>query len=151
VGATVSTLLALLLTEPSRAHVDVRPQLVELGVVTELRVELPRLRAGAPPERLDVEGEAVETLSTSLLGTTGGETLWSVRLRVDPAAPPGELLLVLRAFFEGGASVDVDAAVTVVPPPEKPGDPFPWLAAGAGAALALAAAAAALVLARRRK
>ena len=151
VSATLSTLLALLLTEPSLAHVDVQPRLVEQSTVTELRIELPRLRAGAPPERLEVEAPGVEVLASKPLGAAGGETFWSVRIRVSPAVPAGDLLLVLRGVFADGESVEVDGNITVVPgAAEPPADSFPWAAVVAGAVLALAVAAAGLVLARRR-
>jgi hypothetical protein len=149
-AATISSLLALVLTEPALAHVDVRPRLVELGVATELRVELPQLRAGPPPVRLQVEGEGVAVLARSLRGVAGSETVWNVRVRVSPAVQPGELLLILRAVFADGKSVEVDGAITVVPPPEDASGAFPWLAVAAGVAVALAVAVATLVLARRR-
>lgn len=141
----------MLLTEPSLAHVDVQPRLVEQNAVTELRIELPQLRAGAPPERLEVEAPGVEVLSSSLLGVAGAETRWSVRIRVSSAVPAGELLLVLRGVFADGESVEVDGGVTVVPGAEEPAaDGIPWAAVAGGAALALALAAAGLLLARRR-
>ncbi len=140
------------MTEPALAHVDVRPRLVEQGKATELRIELPQLRAGAPPVRLEVEGDGVTVLASSLLGVAGAETRWNVRLRVSPTVPPGELLLVLRAFFAAGESVEVDGALTVVPPAEEPADTgsFPWLGVAAGAIFALSVAAAVLILSRRR-
>lgn len=113
VAATLSTLLALVLGEPAYAHVDVRPGVVERGVVVELRVELPRLREGAPPERLVVDGDGIELLSSRLQGTAGPETRWTVRLVA--VAPPGPLPVVLRAVFPDGERVDVDYALTVVP------------------------------------
>ena len=69
-------------------------------------------------------------LSSSLVGLVGTETHWNVRLRVSPAVPVGDLLLVLRAFFADGKSIDVDGTVTVVPPTPIPSEaePFPWLA-----------------------
>ncbi|HEX4929846.1 MAG TPA: hypothetical protein VFV62_03985 [Gaiellaceae bacterium] len=145
-------LLALPLTEPALAHVDVRPRVVEQGKVTQLRIELPQLRAGAPPDRLLVEGDGITVLATSMLGVAGAETRWSVRLRVSPIVPPGELLLVLRAFFADGESVEVDSAVVVVPPAEQPAEPgtFPWPAVVGGVTLALVAAAAVLIVSRRR-
>jgi hypothetical protein len=144
--------LALLLTEPLLAHVDVQPRLVEQDAVTELRVELPQLRAGAPPERLEVEAPGVEVLASDLVGIAGAETRWSVRIRVSPAVPAGELLLVLRGVFADGESVEVDGGVTVVPGAEEPAaaDGIPWVAVAGGAALALALAAAGLILLRRR-
>jgi len=154
-SATLATLLALLLTEPALAHIDVRPRLVEQGRVTTLTIELSQLRAGFPPPapvRLEVEGEGVTMLTSTLLGSAGAETLWAARVRVGPSVPTGELLLVLRAVFADGESVEVDGAVTVVPPAEEPAEPgaFPWLGVVAGVTLALAVAAAVLILSRRR-
>jgi len=143
-------LLALLLTQPALAHVDVQPRLVEQGTDTVLQIELPQLRAGAPPVRLVAEGDGVTMLASSLLGVAGAETRWSVRLRVSAAVPPGELLLVLRAFFADGESVEVDGTIVVVPPAAEPAGAFPWLGAAAGVILAFAVAAAALILSRRR-
>jgi len=144
--------LALLVTEPALGHVDVQPRLVVQGTATELRIELPQLRAGAPPVRLEVEGDGVTVLANSLRGVAGAETLWRVRLRVSPAVPPGELLLILRAFFADGESVEVDGAVTVVPPAEEPAGTgaFPWLGVAAGVTLVLAFGVVVLLLARRR-
>ena len=150
-AATLSTLLTLLATEPALAHVDVRPRLVEQGVATALRVELPQLRAGPAPVRLEVEGAGVAVLASALQGVSGAETVWNVRLRVSAAVPPGELPLVLRASFADGESVEVDGSIVVVPPTaaaESSGT-FPWLAVAAGVTLALALGVAALVLARR--
>jgi hypothetical protein len=145
--------LAVLVTEPALAHVDVQPRLVEQGRATQLRIELPQLRAGAPPVRLEVEAAGVAMLSSSLVGLAGNETHWNVRLRVSPAVPAGDLLLVLRAFFADGKSVEVDGTITVVPPTPIPSkaEPFPWLWAAVGVTLALALAIAALLLARRRR
>jgi hypothetical protein len=152
-AATVSALLALVTVEPAFAHVDVQPRLVEQGRVTQLRIELPQLRAGPSPVRLEVEGAGVAQLASSLQGAAGAETRWNVRLRVSPAVPPGELLLILRAFFADGESVEVDGAVTVVPPspPPEVSEPFPWVPVAAGVSAALALAVAALLLARRRR
>lgn len=146
-------LLALAVTEPALGHVDVRPRLVEQGKATQLRIELPQLRAGSPPVRLEVEGAGVAVLASSLQGVAGAETLWNVRVRVSPAVPPGALLLILRAFFADGKSVEVDGAITVVPPAAAPkaSEPFPWLGVAVGVTLALALAIAALLLARRRR
>ena len=149
-AATISSLLALVLTEPALAHVDVRPRLIEPGVPTELRVELPQLRAGPPPVRLEVEGDGVAVLASSLRGVAGSETVWNVRVRVSPAVQPGDLLLILRAVFSDGKSVEVDANVIVVPPAEEASGSFPWLGVAVGATLALGVAVATLVVARRR-
>jgi len=142
--------LALLLTEPALAHVDVRPRLVELGSATALRVELPRLRAGDAPVRLEVAGDGVTQLAGELHRVVGGETRWNVRIRVSRSAPQGEVPLVLRALFADGESVEVDSSIVVVPPAEEPGDGFPWVGVSIGVALALSLALGALVLARRR-
>ena len=56
VGATLSTLLTLVTAQGAGAHVDVQPRLVEQGESTQLRVELPQLRPGPAPERIEVEG-----------------------------------------------------------------------------------------------
>ena len=153
-AATVSTLLALFAAEPALGHVDVTPRLVEQGKATQLRIELPQLRAGPPPVRLEVSGDGVTVLGSSLQGMAGAETRWNVRLRVSPAVPPGELLLILRAVFADGESVEVDGAVTVVPPSSQgseASDQFPWLGVAASVTLALALAVAGLLLTRRRR
>lgn len=143
----------MLVTEPALAHVDVQPRLIEQGKATQLRIELPQLRAGAPPVRLEVEGAGVAMLSSSLVGLAGAETHWNVGLRVSPAVPAGDLLLVLRAFFADGKSIEVDGTVTVVPPTPIPSkaERFPWLWVAAGVTLALGLAIGALLLARRRR
>ncbi len=108
--------------------------------------------AAAPPVRLEVEGAGVAVLASSLQGVAGAETRWNVRLRVSPAVPPGELLLILRAVFGDGKSVEVDGAITVVPGvAPKASESFPWLGVAVGVTLALALAVAALLLARRRR
>lgn len=145
-GATLSALLALLPTEPALGHVDVRPRLVEQGKEAVLRVELPQLRAGPAPERLEVEGDGIEVLSTRLQGMAGPETVWSVRVRTDAAA--GRLLLILRAVYANGASVEVDDTLTVVPPSET--SSFPWIVVVAGVLLALALALVSLRVVRRK-
>jgi hypothetical protein len=132
--------------QPAAAHVDVQPRLVAQGAVTQLVVELPRLRPGAPPERLVVEGPGLEVLSTGLRGTVGSETQWDVRLRAESA--PGTVPLVLRAVYADGRAVTVRNSLTVVPAGDD--GSFPWAAAGVGVALALGVAGGALVLARRR-
>ena len=125
---------------------DVRPGVVEQGVVVELRVELPQLREGPAPERLVVEGAGVEVLSTGLQGRAGPETRWLVRLRAE--GPAGRVPIVLRAIFADGRAVEVDSALTVVP--AAAGEPFPVAGVVAGALLAVGFAAAALRLARRK-
>jgi hypothetical protein len=146
VGATLSTLLALVTAEGAWAHVDVQPRLVEQGEVTQLRVELPQLRPGPAPERIEVEGLGVEVLSSRLQGTKGSETVWSVRIRAT--APPGQVPLVLRAVYTGGEAVEVTNSLTVVPAPET--SSFPWVLVAGGTLLALALALVVLRLARRR-
>jgi hypothetical protein len=143
-------LLALLLTEPALGHVDVRPRLVEFGTPTTLRVELPQLRPGPAPVRLEVKGAGVTVLSSSLQGFAGSETRWNVRVRVNPAVPPGDLPLKLRAVFADGVSVEQDGAITVVPPASEAAGAFPWLGVAVGVALALGFGIAVLLLARRR-
>ena len=144
-----------MLAEPALAHVDVRPRLVEQGKPTQLRVELPQLRAGDSPVRLEVEAPGLTVLASNLQGIAGAETVWSVRVLVGPAVPAGDLLLVLRAFFADGRSVEVDGAITVVPGAEEAPDEatgaFPWLGVAIGVTLAIALAAAVLLLARRRR
>ncbi len=125
---------------------DVRPGLVVQGIQTELTVELPRLRPGAGPASLRVEGAGIDVLSTTLAGVAGPETLWRVRLRAD--GPPGPVPVTLRAGYPDGKSVVVRQVLTVVPAMEE--SLFPWPAVVAGVVLAVALALAALRLARRR-
>jgi hypothetical protein len=143
--------LAVLLTAPALAHVDVRPRLVQLGQATDLRIELPQLHAGPAPVRLEVEAEGVAVLASELQAVVGAETRWNVRVRVSTAVPPGEHLLVLRALFSDGESVEVDGSIVVVPAAEEADAAFPWLAVAAGVTIALALGVSALVLARRRR
>ena len=114
--------------------------------MAELKVELPRLRPGPAPERLELEGAGLELQSSRLTGTAGSETQWAVRLRVE--SEPGRVALTLRPVYPDGRSVEVDDALTVVPGAESSG--FPWLGAAVGTFLAVAVAAVALVVARRR-
>jgi hypothetical protein len=146
VGATLSTLLALVTAEGAWAHVNVQPRLVEQGVITQLRVELPQLRPGPAPHRIEVEGAGLEVLSTRLQGKKGTETVWSVRVRADAA--PGQVPLTLRAVYAGGEAVEVKNSLTVVPAPEA--SSFPWAVVAVGTLLALALAFVLLRLARRR-
>jgi len=127
--------------------VDVQPRLVEQGEIVQLRVELPQLRAGPGPERLEVEGPGIETLSSRLQGVKGPETVWSVRVRAN--GPPGPALLILRGVFADGATVEVDDMLTIVPAPEP--SSFPWAAVVGGSLVALAVAFLTLRLARRRR
>jgi hypothetical protein len=132
--------------EPAAAHLNVQPRLIQQETVTELLVELPRLRPGAPPERLEIEAAGLEVLAIRLREVVGEETRWDVRARTD--APLGTLALVLRAGFADGRTIEVDDTLTVVPP--EPSDPFPWVAAIVGGGLAVGFAATALFLARRK-
>jgi hypothetical protein len=145
VGATLSTLLALVTAEAAWAHVDVQPRLVEQGEITQLRVELPQLRPGPAPKRIEIEGAGIEVLSTRLQGRKGSETVWSVRVRAN--GPPGQVPLVLRALYAGGKAVEVRNSLTVVPGPEAS---FPWAVVAGGTLFALALALVVLRLARRR-
>ena len=146
VGATLSTLIILVTAQGAAAHVDVRPRLVEQGEIAQLRVELPKLRPGPAPERIEVEGAGIEVLSARLQGTKGSETVWTVRLR--PTAPHGEVPLILRAVYAGGEAVEVRDSLTVVPAPEA--SSFPWAVVAGGTLLAFALALGLLRLARRR-
>ena len=125
---------------------NVQPSLVEQGQVTELLVELPRLRPGPAPQRIEVEGAGIEVLSARLQGTKGSETVWNVRVRAN--GPPGQVPLILRAVYGGGEAVAVKNSLTVVPAPE--GSSFPWAVVVGGTLLALAVAFTALRIARRR-
>lgn len=108
-------------------------------------VELPRLRPGAPPERLEVEGRELVVLASSLREVAGPETRWNVRLRTE--SPPGNVPLVLRAVYADGRSVEVEDALTVVPADETS---FPWAVAISGTLLAVALTVSALFLVRRK-
>ena len=145
-NVTLAALLLALPVEPAYAHLDLRPRLVVQGALTDVRVELPQLRPGAPPTRLELEGEGIEVSSADLQGTLGAETLWSVRLRAT--AEPGVVPLVLRAVYGDGQSVEVDQQLTVVPAPES--SSFPWAGVVAGAFLAVAFGAVSLHLARSK-
>jgi hypothetical protein len=145
-NVTVATALLGLVAEPALAHLDLRPRIVEQGVVSNVHVELPQLRPGAPPERLEVEGDGVEVLSSRLEDTFDTDTFWLVRLRAD--ADPGVVPLVLRAVYADGESVEVDERLTVVPGPEP--SSFPWAGVVAGLLLAVGFAAVSLRLARRK-
>ena len=145
-NVTLAALLLTLSAESARAHLDLRPRLVVQGALTDVRVELPQLRPGAPPSGLEVEGEGIEVSSAELQGTRGSETFWTVRLRAE--SEPGVVPLVLRAVYADGRSVEVDQQLTVVPASESSG--FPWPAVVVGALLAVAFAAVSLHLARRK-
>jgi hypothetical protein len=144
--ATICSLVALVTAQPAAAHLVVQPSILERGETVEVAVELPRLREGAPPERLDVDGDGVDVVSSRRQEVLGdGETRFTVRLRAN--VPPGRLPVVLRAGFAGGETVEIDTTLTVVPG-EESGPPV--VAIAIGAVVALAVAAAALAVARRR-
>jgi hypothetical protein len=145
-NVTLAALFLALPVEPASAHLDLRPRLVVQGAVTDVRIELPQLRPGAPPSDLEVESDGIDVSSADLQGTKGSESVWSVRLRAT--AEPGVVPLVLRAVYDDGQSVEVDQQLTVVPAPE--GSSFPWAGVVAGAFLAAAFAAVSLRLARRK-
>ena len=146
-NVTLAALFGALQAEPAHAHVDLRPRLVVQGALTDVTVELPELRPGAPPRELEVEGEGIEVRSAELQGTLGSETFWTVRLRAE--SEPGVVPLVLRAVYADGQTVEVDERLTVVPAPESAS--FPWPAVVVGALLAVAFAAVSLRLARRKQ
>jgi hypothetical protein len=145
-GATLATLILALSGEPALAHVDVQPSLVEEGVITDVRVELPPLQGGRPPSRLEVEGPGIQVLAIRQQENVGSESVWTVRLRADGQA--GSTPIVLRALYTGGRAVEVDSALTVVPGPE--GSSFPWPGVVVGAVLASGFAVVALLVARRK-
>lgn len=116
--------------------------------MTELRIELPQLRPGPAPERLELESSALEVLSTRRQAIVGVETRWTARIRTE--AEPGPLPLVLRAVFADGESVEVEDVITVVPGRSEADDAFPWAGAAVGTLVAVAVAAGALRLARRK-
>jgi hypothetical protein len=145
-SATLAALVLALAAQPALAHLDIRPTLIEQGVVTDLRVELPQLRPGGPPDRLEVEGDGIDVISSTLQGTSGSDSIWTVRLRAT--APPGAAPIVLRALYADGKSVEVEQQLTVAPRRETSG--FPWVGVLAGVALAVALAVLALRLARRK-
>ena len=148
VGATVAVVLAALSAEPAHAHLDVRPGVVESGRAVDLLVELPRLRAGALPAALELEADGLEVLSTRLVDSVRGDTLWNARVRVESEA--GTLPLVLRAVFADGRSVEVDHSLVVLPGPAEEGG-FPWVAVLVGVAAAAALTGAAFLLLVRRR
>jgi hypothetical protein len=145
-SATLAALITALWVEPALAHLDIRPTLVEQGVLTDIRVELPQLRPGPPPRRLEVEGEGIEVLSAVLQGTSGSDTIWTVRLKAT--SEPGVAPIVLRAVYADGKSVEVKQQLTVAPGPERSG--FPWVVVVVGAFLAVAVAVVSLRIARRK-
>ena len=134
------------LAQPALAHLVIQPTLLEQGVVTDVSIELPQLRPGSAPRRLEVEGEGIDVISSVLQGTSGSDTLWDVRLR--STADPGVTPIVLTAVYADGKSVAVDQQLTVAPAPEQ--SSFPWVGVVVGALLAAAVAVFSLRLARRK-
>jgi hypothetical protein len=145
VGATLSTALAGLLTEPASAHLDVRPGIVQAGAAVDLLVELPRLRPGPRPVALELEADGLEVMSTRIVGAAGGDTLWTARIRVT--SDPGTLPILLRAVYPDGRSVEVDESLVVLGDEEGG---LAWRTAAIAVALAAGLAVAVLLLARRR-
>jgi hypothetical protein len=146
VGATLSTVLATLPVEPARAHLDVRPGIVQAGAAVDLLVELPRLRPGPRPVGLEIEAAGLQVLSTRLVDAVGADTLWTARVRVD--SQPGTLLVVLRAVYADGRSVEVDDSLVVLG--DEEGSGFAWWLVALAAAAAVGLGALVLVVARRR-
>ena len=146
VSATLAALAMAVLAQPALAHLVIQPTLLEQGVVTDVSIELPQLRPGSAPRRLDVEGEAIDVISSDLQGTSGTDTLWKVRLQAT--ADPGVAPVVLRAVYADGKSVEVDQQFTVAPAPERAS--FPWVGVMVGALLAVTVAVFSLRLARRK-
>ena len=145
-SATLTALVAVLSAEPALAHLVIQPTLLEQGVVTDVSIELPQLRPGSAPRRLDVEGMGVDVISSALQGTSGTDTLWNVRLRAT--ADPGVAPIVLRAVYADGKAVEVDQQLTVAPAAEQ--SSFPWFGVVVGVLLAVAVAVFSLRLARRK-
>jgi hypothetical protein len=145
-SATLAALLTALSAEPALAHLVIQPTLLEQGVVTDVSIELPQLRPGSTPRRLEVAGEGIDVISSDLQGTSGTDTLWKVRLRAT--ADPGVAPVVLRAVYADAKSVEVDQQFTVAPAPEQ--SSFPWIGVVVGALLAVAVAVFSLRLARRK-
>jgi hypothetical protein len=148
VAVTTLFTSALIGATPAFAHVDVAPRLLEAGEETTLRVELPRLRPGAPPTDVAVAGAGVRQLSAEAAGLIGVESRWRVRVRVD--AEPGPLTLLLRAEFADGETVVVRHPVTVVPARSGGGRSAATLVAGAAAVIVAVGSAVLLVRRGRR-
>ena len=137
-GLVLVALVTLIAPGKARAHLNVEPRLVEQGRATDFTIELPRLRPGGAPIRLVLDGAGVTAGDARLSRRFNGETVWNVRATVD--AVPGRAILVLRAEFGDGESVDVDQALTVVPADAEEGLPVAAIIVGAGIAFGLAAA-----------
>ena len=146
VSATLAALAMAVLAQPALAHLVIQPTLLEQGVVTDVSIELPQLRPGSAPRRLEVAGEGIDVISSDLQGTSGTDTLWKVRLQAT--ADPGMAPVVLRAVYADGKSVEVDQQFTVAPAPERAS--FPWVGVMVGALLAVTVAVFSLRLARRK-
>lgn len=146
VSATLAALAMAVLAQPALAHLVIQPTLLEQDVVTDVSIELPQLRPGSAPRSLEVEGAAIDVISSDLQGTSGTDTLWKVRLQAT--ADPGVAPVVLRAVYADGKSVEVDQQFTVAPAPEQ--SSFPWVGVVAGALLAVGVAVFSLRLARRK-
>ncbi len=147
VGATLYAMLILVTAQGAWAHVDVQPRLVVQGATTETSGRMPHLRPGAVPERLELTGNGIETLSTSLQGVKGSETVWTVRVRTSAA--PGQVPILLHAVFADWKSVDVHEMLTILPS-AAPSSSFPWPATIVGALLAAALVLGVHRVARRR-
>ena len=141
----VAVVACLLLPAAAAAHLVIEPGLLEAGRDVDLQIEVPELRPGEPPTSLAVSGDGVRQLRSSAAGTFGRETRWEVRVHVDAAPGPTELLIT--AGFEDGSTVEVRRTVTVVPPRDDD-DGLP-VAAAAFATLGLAALVAVAVILRR--
>ena len=145
-SATLGALAMAFLAQPALAHLVIQPTLLEQDVVTEVSIELPQLRPGSVPRSLEVEGAAIDVISSDLQGTSGTDTLWKVRLQAT--ADPGVAPVVLRAVYADGKSVEVDQQFIVAPAPER--SSFPWIGVVVGALLAVTVAVFSLRLARRK-
>ena len=138
--------MAILPTEPARAHLDVRPGLVEAGTPVDLLVELPGLRPGERPTALELEGDGLEVLSTRLVDAVAGDTVWRVRIRVD--TDPGTLRVVFRAVYADGRSAEASTSLVVLDDVEESELAWGTIALAVVAAACLGAAV--LLLIRRR-
>ena len=147
VSATLAALALTLLAQPALAHLVVRPTLLEQGVLTDVRVELPQLRPGPAPRRLEVEGDGIDVVSADLQGTSGSDTVWNVRLRATAAPGVGADRAAGGLRATDGRSRSTSCSRST-PGPERSG--FPWAGVVAGVLLAVAVAAFSLRFARRK-
>jgi len=145
----VAVLLALLLAPAAAAHVSVRPALLFSSREALLRIELPGLRPGQDPTRLEVSGPGIRQLSSERSGGLGEESRWRVLVRVE--TPPGPLPLLLRARYADGRSVQARQTLTVLPARDSGGSGISTLALGAGIVGLLAGASALLLVVRSRR